>query len=372
VSLKLLTHQSMPISSPALPSVASTLFTTPEGWVEFREVPLREPGEHAVRIRTQWSYISAGTEMNAVLGCRNRVAAFSQPRRLGYSLTGMVEAVGAKVEHVKPGDRVAAIGDGAFHATHVTVGRNLVVPLPEGVSAREASCMAMFCFSLEAIRKAALQFGEKALVLGGGMMGQIVSRLAAISGAETILMEGNAFRRSLTDPRVAAVEPDEAGWESVRARLGATGLEVGFVCFGGDATEPVRKMIGLMARGPDQVAHGRIVFSGGASVHLQMASPSGNVRFLSSAKAGPGYRDAAFEQGADYTGGYVPWTVKRNMEVLLHGLKHGLLETASLVTHEFAFHQAAEAYALLGSGDAPVMAAVLNYDERKLSFLPVK
>ncbi|HWL54447.1 MAG TPA: zinc-binding alcohol dehydrogenase [Chthoniobacteraceae bacterium] len=352
-------------SLPAEPSASlqtEGLFTSPSSGVEIRAIPLPAPGPDEVRIRTAWSYISAGTELNAVNGCLAGKADFAAPRRLGYSLAGVVEEVGSRVEGIAVGSRVAAIGEGAYHGREAIVAKNLVCPVPDGVPLREACCMAMFCFALEGFRKAAIEFGENVVVLGGGLMGQLVGRFCVGAGATTFLVDGNAHRLAFAHPLLRPLAAGEGCWEEVAAGTAPHRLDAAFVCFGGDATQPVRAAIAAMQTGPDNVAQGRIVFCGGAEVTLRMASASGNVRFLSSAKAGPGYRDAAFEHGADYTRGYVKWTVRRNMEALLAALERSILTAADLITHEFPFEEAERAYQLLRQSNPEAMAVVLKYE----------
>lgn len=347
-------------TSPA--ATTEALFTSPSSGVEIRVLSLPAPGPDEVRIRVGWSYISAGTELNAVNGCLAGEAEFATPRRLGYSLAGVVEEVGSRVEGLAVGSRVVAIGQGAYHGREAIVAKNLVCAVPEEVPLREACCMAMFCFALEGFRKAEIGFGENVAVLGAGLMGQLVARFCVGAGATTFLVDGNLHRLAFAHPAVHPVAAGEGCWEEIAARSAPYRLDAALVCFGGDASAPVRAAIAAMQTGPDNVAQGRIVFCGGAEVTLRMASASGNVRFLSSAKAGPGYRDAAFEHGADYTRGYVKWTVRRNMEAVLAALQRSLLGASDLITHEFPFEEAECAYRLLRQPNPQAMAVVLKYE----------
>ncbi|MCQ6562814.1 alcohol dehydrogenase catalytic domain-containing protein [Paenibacillus mendelii] len=60
-------------------------------------------GEMEVRIRTEYSAISPGTELMLL---RNKAAHVP----LGYSGVGIVEEVGSAVEHLRPGQRAAVYG----------------------------------------------------------------------------------------------------------------------------------------------------------------------------------------------------------------------------------------------------------------------
>ena len=56
----------------------------------------------------------------------------------GSEYAGVVEAVGAGVTQVKPGDAVAAFGGTGGFATHAVVAAPLVMPLPAGFAFDDA------------------------------------------------------------------------------------------------------------------------------------------------------------------------------------------------------------------------------------------
>ena len=125
--------------------------------------PRVEPGEVLVSVRA--SCISVGTEMSGVRssGVPMWKRALQQPEKAaqvvqlvatqglartwklveakrdeasptGYSAAGVVVQVGAGVDDLAPGDRVACAGaQCAHHAEFIRVPRNLCVPLPEGL-----------------------------------------------------------------------------------------------------------------------------------------------------------------------------------------------------------------------------------------------
>src|ERR1051326_5116169 len=84
--------------------------------VELREVPLEPPGPGQALVRTLCTLISTGTELTALTGDFPPDSAWSRyvryPWTAGYSHGGEVEAVGAGVEALQPGDRLAS------HAPH--------------------------------------------------------------------------------------------------------------------------------------------------------------------------------------------------------------------------------------------------------------
>jgi len=341
--------------------MTKVVYADKEKKVIIEDVALPKTGKNEVRVKTAYSYISAGTELNMLQMGKISMVREVKHEPLGYTMSGYVTEVGKNVRHVKVGDPVACVGQGAFHADEVLVAKNLVIPVPEGCSIREAAMAAMGCFALEGVRKAELEFGENVLIIGGGLMGQFVSQYASMFAGKVILMEGNPDRFNKVVDKITALVPDENVWEKVKKLTAPVGVEKVFFCLGGDRTDIFDEVKKVMTNSPDNIAQGTIVFCGGATITVSLASPSGNLRILSSAKAGPGYRDAAFESGVDYPMGYVKWTVKRNVEVILQAIADKKLQLDSLITHEYNQSDALEAYQELAKPDTNAMAVLLKY-----------
>src|SRR5205085_8740998 len=101
---------------------------------------------------------------------------------LGYSLSGVVTEVGRGAEEFKVGQLVACAGnEHALHAEVNWVPKNLCVPVPEGVDARLASFATVGAIALHGVRRAELQLGESACVIGLGLIGQLVTQLLLAS-----------------------------------------------------------------------------------------------------------------------------------------------------------------------------------------------
>lgn len=357
---------SRPSSPPGRPtagaSTVDSVVVVPGDGVQVAPVALPEIGAGEVLIAAEFSYISAGTELVSV-GRALQAPAGGKGHQTGYSQAGTVLEVGDGVSRIKPGDRVAAIGQGAFHATRTVVGQNLVVPVPEQVDLADAAIAAMFCFAVEAVHKSSIQLGQKVVVFGAGMMGQLAARLYQLSGADVAVVDGLEFRRARLPEGVLAVGDDEAGWERLATWALPYGVEHACIGFGGDATDSVQRLKPLMSTAPDGVPAGRIVFPGGAEIHLTMASAMGNIELLSSAKAGPGYRDPAYESGTGYPGVHVTYPVRRNVELMVHLLGSGRLSVSELLTHRYPFGDAGAAYRDLAEYPAEMLATLLRYEQ---------
>ncbi|HEU0302741.1 MAG TPA: zinc-binding alcohol dehydrogenase, partial [Longimicrobium sp.] len=102
-----------------------------------------------------------------------------QPLSMGYSNAGVVLEVGAGVEGFAPGDRVVSNGG---HADVVRVPRNLCARIPDGVSFEQAAYTSVASIGLEGVRLARLQLGERVLLIGLGLIGQICVCLLKAQG----------------------------------------------------------------------------------------------------------------------------------------------------------------------------------------------
>jgi len=103
---------------------------------------------------------------------------------LGLDVAGIVEAVGASVTHLKPGDRVFGSRTGAF-AEYIS-GRNMV-PMPEGATFEQAAAVPTAGqTALVGLRdKGEIQAGQRVLINGaGGGVGTFAVQIAKALGAD--------------------------------------------------------------------------------------------------------------------------------------------------------------------------------------------
>ena len=141
-----------------------------------------------VLVRTAFSTVSPGTE-RAVITDSPNCGGFKDhvfPRSMGYSSAGTVVRVGAEITHVKPGDRVVVYW-GKHRAYNLVRGKQVVRIADDRVSLRDAAAVFISTFSMAAIRKCRLEAGEKALVMGCGLLGQFAVKLLRAAGAAPIV-----------------------------------------------------------------------------------------------------------------------------------------------------------------------------------------
>src|SRR5579864_5231097 len=257
---------------------------------------------------------------------------------LGYSLCGVVIEVGAGAEEFKVGQLVAAAGnEHALHAEYNWIPVNLCAAVPPGVLPEHAAFSTVASIAMHGVRRAEVQLGETAAVIGLGLVGQIVVRLLIAAGVRVVGIDPVEDRCRLAEKAGAALcaSPADEGMATVLRELGAItsgrGADHVFLTAGGSTNQPVEAAVKL-ARD-----RARVVDIGKMKLDLPWNSyydKELDLRF--SRSYGPGRYDERYElQGIDYPAGYVRWTERRNLECFLDLLERKDLEVSTLISGTF-------------------------------------
>jgi len=323
-------------------------------FIEENDLP--EPGTNQVQVRMARTQISVGTEMTGVMNRIKKPKPEGKPYRLGYSIAGTVEKVGAKVTGFAPGDRVMAMGGGqANHALHCNVNQNLVIKIPDSISFEEGAYVALAITSMQAVRRLDPEFGQTYIIAGLGLVGQMAAQQLAFAGCNTVGLDIDPFRIDLAvrnglDLSVTSLTDDSAK-EQVMALTENDGVDGGIICFGGDGTPTLKGIYELMMTPPDTHRVGPIVVVGGCTFNdLMLAAALGNIDIRSAARTGPGYKDETWEQGQAYPTGWVRWDTQRQMRLFRDLLIKKRMDVASLSTHTFKLTEAPSVYQALADG----------------------
>ncbi|NLF04350.1 MAG: zinc-binding dehydrogenase, partial [Actinomycetales bacterium] len=153
------------------------------GWTEAPS-PVPGPGELLLEVA------AAGVNRGDILQREGRYPApEGAPEWPGLEASGRVLAVGPGASRYRPGDAVCALLLGGGYAERVTVHESLALPVPDGVSLRDAAALpeaAATAWS-NLVDVARLAPGETVLVHGGsGGVGSFAVQLAAALGARVI------------------------------------------------------------------------------------------------------------------------------------------------------------------------------------------
>ncbi|MEU8514698.1 bi-domain-containing oxidoreductase [Kitasatospora sp. NPDC048722] len=282
---------------------------------------------------------------------------------LGYSLCGVVEQVGAGVDDVKAGDLVACAGnEHALHAELNWVPKNLYVPVPDGLAPRHAAFGTVGSIALQGVRQGEPQLGEVALVIGLGLIGQLVVQLLTASGVRVVGADPDPARCELAERlgAVACGDPSSAAVAGAVAELtGGHGVDQVYLAAGGGSNQPV-ELAAALARD-----RGRVVDIGKCRLDLPWNAyyeKELDVRF--SRSYGPGRYDPEYElEGRDYPIGYVRWTERRNLACFLDLVSRGRVDVEPLISHIADFGDAVETYRRLKDGDLKAVAVLFRYPE---------
>jgi predicted dehydrogenase/threonine dehydrogenase-like Zn-dependent dehydrogenase len=283
---------------------------------------------------------------------------------LGYSLCGVVVEVGAGAGEFKVGQLVAAAGnDFALHAEYNWIPVNLCAAVPRGVAPEHAAFSTVGAIAMQGVRRAEPQLGETALVIGLGLVGQLVVRLLVAAGIRVVGLDMIEARCRLAEQAGAVVcaGPDDEGLAAVAASLdeltSGRGADHVFLAAGGSSNAPV-EIAAKLARD-----RARVVDIGKTKLDLPWNAyydKELDVRF--SRSYGPGRYDDRYElEGIDYPAGYVRWTERRNIECFLDLLARKDLEVETLVSGTFPMSDAVSVYADLSSGALKAVGVLLSY-----------
>jgi predicted dehydrogenase len=352
--------------------------------------PACKPG--GVLVRTRYSLISTGTEMMKVGEASMSLLAKARARPdqvakvvqsastigvaatyrkvtskldsytpLGYSLCGVVEEVGAGVRDVKVGDLVACAGnEHALHGELNWVPQNLYVPVPTGLGADHAAFGTVGAIALQGVRRGEPQLGDVALVIGLGLIGQLVVQLLVAAGARVVGVDPDPERCALAEELGASVcsHPGSGVVDAAVAEItGGFGVDQVYLAAGGSSNDPV-ELAAKLSRD-----RGRVVDIGKCRLDLPWNAyyeKELDVRF--SRSYGPGRYDPSYElEGRDYPIGYVRWTERRNIECFLDLAARGALRVDPLISHVAAFDDAVETYRRLGGAELKAVAVLFSY-----------
>jgi predicted dehydrogenase/threonine dehydrogenase-like Zn-dependent dehydrogenase len=283
------------------------------------------------------------------------------PGPLGYSCAGEVIAVSEDVDDLKPGDRVACGGQGAYHSEVVGVLRNLCVKIPDEVPYESACFTTLGAIAMQGLRQANLSFGETVVVIGLGIVGQLACAISKAAGCVTIGVD-------LDDHHVEAARHHTCHYAFNRSQTGLVdtikqlthgyGADAVIICAATSSNDPITFSADI-ARD-----RARIIMVGVSEMNLPRdVYFVKELEFKLSRSYGPGRYDATYEEkGIDYPIGYVRWTERRNMQEFVRLLAEQKINTKALTTHTFSIDDASEAYSIIaGERKERYLGMVLTY-----------
>jgi 2-desacetyl-2-hydroxyethyl bacteriochlorophyllide A dehydrogenase len=159
------------------------------GRIEVREVEVPQPGTGEVRVRLEGSGVCASNL--ELWGGQPWFQYPLEPGAPGHEGWGRVDAVGEGVEVLLPGDRVAMLS-GRAYAEYDVAPAHSVVRLPDVLVDQPFPAEPLGC-AVNIFRRSRIEAGQTVAIVGVGLLGALLCRLAADAGARVIAITRRPF-----------------------------------------------------------------------------------------------------------------------------------------------------------------------------------
>lgn len=378
------------------------LFINAKGQVDLLELPEPRAGNHQFVVKTHYSVISPGTELAMIRSARQKTLiqkiftrefaakvrekyeqdellesiqeklpfspqtnALVELRPIGYSAAGVIRDISPEmsITNLVPGTAVACAGTG--HGDACATGPLMVAEIPPNVELKTAAFATLGSIAIQGIRRGDVVAGQTVVVMGLGILGQLTAQILEQIGVRVILVDPNATRLELAEHcLIAGVALPVNQKDPISVISKAThglGADVVIITAASKSSQPINQAVEFVK------PQGKIVVVG--DVKLDIARRPFYLKeadLVISRAYGPGRYDADYEKkGLDYPPEKVRWTMKRNMESFLNLLAQKKLQLKPLITHEFHYKEADQAYQTIAKNPSDTLAVVLNYAKQQ-------
>ncbi|WP_282856738.1 zinc-binding dehydrogenase [Pseudoclavibacter helvolus] len=247
-------------------TITHPTFGEPQDVLTVEDHELPQPGPGQVRLRILLSPIH-NHDLWTVRGTYGYKPEL--PARAGTEAVGIVDALGADVEGLAVGQRVATGGSFGAWADYVTTPAAGLIPVPDSVSDEAAAQLVAMPFSaISLLESLHLEPGDWLVQnAANGAVGRMVAQLAAARGVNVLGLvrraDGVEELRSQGIERVVATSV-ESRRDEVATITGGAPIKVGIESVGG---KPAGEVLSLLAENGELV-----VFGAMASPTLELSS----------------------------------------------------------------------------------------------------
>ena len=283
---------------------------------------LQKARQQPERVRQVWRKIRAEGFWPAVQAIRSKLA---HPIPMGYCSVGRVVAAPTRPD-LRLGERVISNGP---HAEVVSVADGLVERIPDNVTDEDAVFTPLAAIALQGVRLMGTQPGERVVVSGLGLIGQLAVRLLVAQGYEVYGLDPDPDKclaaerfgaRCFTLHGSVDPLPDILAWSEGQGVAGV------LITASTAASEPVNLAARCCRR------HGKVVLVGVVGLQLNRADF---------------YRNEVSFQVSQSYGSPDPadvYSARGNFQAVLTLMAQGRLSTEGLISERLAFAEAAQAY----------------------------
>ena len=284
----------------------------------------------------------------------------------GYSISGVVIAIGEGVSGFEVGDSVAAAGAGlANHAEYVDVPQNLVMKTPKDMSFEYASTVTLGGIAMQGVRRADLKLGELCVVVGAGILGLLAVQMLRLSGVRVAVSDFDDRRLEIAKEYGAelVINPSKDDLlDTVNSWSGGFGADVVLFTAATNSSEPLSQSFQMCKK------KGKVILVGVVGMQIKREDMyAKELDFLISTSYGPGRYDKNYEEkGLDYPYSYVRWTENRNMTEYLRLVHTGAIKLDKLIDSKYNIEQVTEAFESLQVSGAKPLMVLLDYGKVEL------
>jgi len=296
-----------------------------------RELPPVQPGQ--ALFRTTYSLTSPGTELAFFEGTHSSIheGKANYPIGCGYSSVGVVEKVTEGLKGFASGERVVAF---AGHAGRHLVTADSLCHVPVNVPDEQAVFAILGSIVLHGLRDARPSYGEVALVQGLGVIGQIAVRLLRLAPLRTIIAV-DAYPLRLEVARQGGADitlniRDADVIKTVHDITAGRGCELVVEASGNVKAVP-SALKSAANRGRVMIlgcAHGEASLDLYGELQKKELSLTGSYQ----------------PNCPEFETPYMPWTQRRNRELILEYLRQKRLDFSALLTHQRSYTDAQAVY----------------------------
>jgi threonine dehydrogenase-like Zn-dependent dehydrogenase len=264
----------------------------------------------------------------------------SGPRYLGHEVSGVVAAVGADVEALRPGDRVGCWVTSHGYAEYVAV--RAAYCTKAGPGPLELALAEPLACAVNAVEAADVRLGDDVVLVGAGFMGNLVQMLVALRGPRQLIVADtrpDALARAKAAGATSVVDIRSESLADVVGRLtDARGADISFECTG---TQAALSGLGGTTRMSGKLAI--VGFHQGADRQIPLAAWNWMAFTIVNAH----FREAA--------------VIMQGMTIGMKLLSAGLLSMENLVTHRFELDDINAAFDALRSKPDGFAKAVITF-----------
>lgn len=296
--------------------------------IEKGETPTLD--DQSVHISTAYSLISTGTEIEYI------AKDLAEQQLLGYCAAGVIQQVGVAVTELAVGDRVIAMGwNYAVHSETIVVPSLLVKRIPDYLSF-DSAIYAGIGATIEHVidRSQILRAPSDALVIGAGLLGNLLAQRLVALGIRVVVCEPNAYRRAALQQVESYASMDDVHQSFQYLFYCTSHLPV--------AIDAINRLFYIQ---PDGSKRARITLVGRGTLRGFLDPSAGNIDIVMAARCGAGYRDEQYIRGQKFiTAHQGEKTVDANLAAALAAVESGHIDTQSVTSHVFSCNDVVTAY----------------------------